>query len=193
MQAPRRRGAGRRASAAHHQLHCRCIHCARTRRTWQDAAAAGNTHPLQVVQWTMAARPGHPLLCGMRAAIRAQLRQEAGHAAAPSHGVRLQLSHQQQQYQLLLQQHHSDDDHAVLERTGPGVWSRAVHAYLGAAVAAAASGSTPPGAAVAAAGGAGVSYGSTPPPWQVLAARLLLLLAGAAGTAAGAFAPFAMN
>jgi hypothetical protein len=65
------------------------------------------TRVMQIVQWTIAARPGHPVVCRMGDYISRRVQAEA--AGAVSEG---------------------DRDHAILERTGPGIWSSSVHDYL---------------------------------------------------------------
>jgi hypothetical protein len=65
------------------------------------------TRVMQLVQWTIAARRGHPVVCRMGDYIARRLdAEEAGTAGE------------------------ADRDHAILERTGPGRWSSSVHDYL---------------------------------------------------------------
>jgi hypothetical protein len=65
------------------------------------------TRVMQIVQWTIAARAGHPVVCRMGDYIARRLDMEAAGAA-----------------------NEEDRDHAILERTGPGIWSSSVHDYL---------------------------------------------------------------
>ena len=62
---------------------------------------------VQMVQWSIAARPGHPVVCRMGQYVAKHVAEErAGEFLDP------------------------DRDHAILERTGPGIWSDSVHDYL---------------------------------------------------------------
>jgi len=65
------------------------------------------TRVMQIVQWTIAARAGHPVVCRMGEYISRRMDQEASGAVSEE-----------------------DRDHAILERTGPGIWSSSVHDYL---------------------------------------------------------------
>jgi hypothetical protein len=65
------------------------------------------TRVMQIVQWTIAARPGHPVVCRMGDYIGRRVDAEAAGTVAEE-----------------------DRDHAILERTGPGIWSSSVHDYL---------------------------------------------------------------
>jgi hypothetical protein len=71
------------------------------------ARARDYTRLMQVVQWTIAAAPGHPVVCRMGEYIRRRVDAEAA-GAVPA----------------------DERDHAILERTGPGIWSSSVHDYL---------------------------------------------------------------
>ena len=71
------------------------------------ARARDYTRTMQIVQWTIAARPGHPAVCRMGDYIAARLDAEAAGKVRED-----------------------DRDHAILERTGPGIWSSSVHDYL---------------------------------------------------------------
>jgi mannosyltransferase OCH1-like enzyme len=65
------------------------------------------TQQVQMVQWIIAAKRGHPVVCRMGEYVRQHLTKEAaGEFFDP------------------------DRDHAILERTGPGIWSSSVHDYL---------------------------------------------------------------
>jgi hypothetical protein len=79
---------------------------------FEDLAAARRrdyTGVMQVVQWTIAARPGHPAVCRMGDYVQRRVDAEAAGAAGGGD---------------------QDRDHAILERTGPGIWSRSVHDYI---------------------------------------------------------------
>ncbi|GBF96338.1 alpha-1,6-mannosyltransferase subunit [Raphidocelis subcapitata] len=65
------------------------------------------TRVMQIVQWTIAARPGHPVVCRMGDYVAAHVEAEAAGSLVEE-----------------------DRDHAILERTGPGIWSSSVHDYL---------------------------------------------------------------
>lgn len=60
-----------------------------------------------MVQWAIASRPGHPVVCRMGQYV-------AKHVAEEQAGDFVD----------------ADRDHAILERTGPGIWSDSVHDYL---------------------------------------------------------------
>lgn len=62
---------------------------------------------VQMVQWVIAARPGHPVVCRMGRYVTQHVAKER--AGLIRHHVR---------------------NHAILERTGPGIWSDSVHDYL---------------------------------------------------------------
>lgn len=78
-------------------------------------SAASNPHAptlfapaaAQMVQWTMAACRGHPVVCRMGDYV-------ARHVAEESSGQFVD----------------ADRDHSILERTGPGIWSSSVHDFL---------------------------------------------------------------
>ncbi|KAI8473437.1 MAG: hypothetical protein J3K34DRAFT_499751 [Monoraphidium minutum] len=80
------------------------------------ARARDYTGVMQVVQWAIAAAPGHPAICRMGDYIGARLAEEAGAAAAAAATGGAAPE--------------ADRDHAILERTGPGIWSRSVHDYI---------------------------------------------------------------
>jgi hypothetical protein len=62
---------------------------------------------VQMVQWVIAAKRGHPVVCRMGDYVRAHVAKEAsGEFFDP------------------------DRNHAILERTGPGIWSSSVHDYI---------------------------------------------------------------
>jgi len=65
------------------------------------------TRVMQLVQWTIAARRGHEVVCRMGDYISRRLDAEAAGTIAET-----------------------NRDHAILERTGPGIWSSSVHDYL---------------------------------------------------------------
>ncbi|KAF8056212.1 HOC1 [Scenedesmus sp. PABB004] len=78
--------------------------------TPEEAKRRDYTRQVQMVQWAIAARPGHPVVCRMGRYVAAHVAEEAaGRYVDP------------------------DRDHAILERTGPGIWSSSVHDYIAAA------------------------------------------------------------
>ena len=76
-------------------------------RTQEEAKRRTYTRQVQMVQWVMAAKPGHPVVCRMGDYIKHHLEKEAFGAFSDP-----------------------DRDHAILERTGPGIWSSSVHDYV---------------------------------------------------------------
>lgn len=65
------------------------------------------TRTVQMVQWVISAHRGHPVVCRMGEYVRRHVANEAA-------GII----------------HYADRDHAILERTGPGIWSSSVADYL---------------------------------------------------------------
>jgi hypothetical protein len=75
--------------------------------TPEEAKRRDYTRQVQMVQWAIASRKGHPVVCRMGQYIADHVREEAaGEFVDP------------------------DRDHAILERTGPGIWSSSVHDYI---------------------------------------------------------------
>jgi hypothetical protein len=75
--------------------------------TPEEAKRRDYTRQVQMVQWAIASRKGHPVVCRMGQYIADHVREEAvGKFLDP------------------------DRDHAILERTGPGIWSSSVHDYI---------------------------------------------------------------
>lgn len=60
-----------------------------------------------MVQWSIASQPGHPVVCSMGEYVARHVADEAAGAFVDP-----------------------DRDHAILERTGPGIWSDSVHDHL---------------------------------------------------------------
>eukprot|EP00775_Hariotina_reticulata_P014304 gene14304-31_t len=76
-------------------------------KTPEEAKKRDYARQIQMVQWTIAARRGHPVVCSMGEYVTKHVRQEAdGDFLDPNH------------------------DHAILERTGPGIWSSSITDYL---------------------------------------------------------------
>jgi hypothetical protein len=76
-------------------------------RTLEEAKRRTYTRQVQMVQWVIAAQAGHPVVCRMGDYIKRHIEREASGAFSDP-----------------------DRDHAILERTGPGIWSSSVHDYL---------------------------------------------------------------
>eukprot|EP00879_Flechtneria_rotunda_P001545 GHRR01001703.1.p1 GENE.GHRR01001703.1~~GHRR01001703.1.p1 ORF type:complete len:752 (+),score=308.39 GHRR01001703.1:312-2567(+) len=75
--------------------------------TPEEAKRRDYTRQVQMVQWAIAAHTGHPVVCRMGQYVADHVAQEAaGDFVDP------------------------DRDHAILERTGPGIWSSSVHNYI---------------------------------------------------------------
>lgn len=75
--------------------------------TPEEAKRRDYTRQVQMVQWAIASRKGHPVVCRMGQYIAQHVQEEAaGEFVDP------------------------DRDHAILERTGPGIWSSSVHDYI---------------------------------------------------------------
>jgi hypothetical protein len=75
--------------------------------TPEEAKRRDYTRQVQMVQWAIASRKGHPVVCRMGQYIADHVKEEAsGEFVDP------------------------DRDHAILERTGPGIWSSSVHDYI---------------------------------------------------------------
>jgi hypothetical protein len=75
--------------------------------TPEEAKRRDYTRQVQMVQWAIASRKGHPVVCRMGQYIAHHVKEEAaGEFVDP------------------------DRDHAILERTGPGIWSSSVHDYI---------------------------------------------------------------
>ncbi|KAF6260812.1 hypothetical protein COO60DRAFT_1637322 [Scenedesmus sp. NREL 46B-D3] len=75
--------------------------------TPEEAKRRDYTRQVQMVQWAIASRKGHPVVCRMGQYVAQHVREEAaGEYVDP------------------------DRDHAILERTGPGIWSSSVHDYI---------------------------------------------------------------
>lgn len=72
----------------------------------QEAEEASYVHKIQVVQWTVASKRSHPVVCRMGAAIKAFVEQEA------ADGYRFEQD--------------KGHDASILLRTGPGIWSTEV-------------------------------------------------------------------
>jgi hypothetical protein len=76
-------------------------------KTPEEAKKRDYARQIQMVQWTIAARRGHPVVCSMGQYVINHVEQEAdGEFLDPDH------------------------DHAILERTGPGIWSSSISDYL---------------------------------------------------------------
>lgn len=82
-------------------------------RSQEDAEEATYVKKIQMIQWTMAAKQAHPVLCRMGGYIKAFMDNETA-TPADSSGVSDIKGH----------------DASILLRTGPGIWSDAVHTYL---------------------------------------------------------------
>eukprot|EP00878_Enallax_costatus_P033114 GHUV01036501.1.p1 GENE.GHUV01036501.1~~GHUV01036501.1.p1 ORF type:complete len:355 (+),score=71.00 GHUV01036501.1:716-1780(+) len=76
----------------------------------EEAEEASYVHKIQVVQWTVASKRSHPVVCRMGAAIKAFVEQEA------ADGYRFEQD--------------KGHDAAILLRTGPGIWSTEVGGAL---------------------------------------------------------------
>lgn len=75
--------------------------------TPEEARRRSYSRQVQMVQWSIASRPGHPVVCRMGQYVAKHVAEErAGEFLDP------------------------DRNHAILERTGPGIWSDSVHDYL---------------------------------------------------------------
>lgn len=75
--------------------------------TPEEAKRRDYSRQVQMVQWTIASRKGHPVVCRMGQYVAQHVKEEAaGEFVDP------------------------DRDHAILERTGPGIWSSSVHDYI---------------------------------------------------------------
>lgn len=72
----------------------------------QEAEEASYVHMIQVVQWTLASKRSHPVVCRMGQAITEFMHKEA------LDGNRLE--------------HEMGHDASILLRTGPGIWSTEV-------------------------------------------------------------------
>lgn len=75
--------------------------------TPEEAKRRDYTRQIQMVQWAIASRKGHPVVCRMGDYVAAHVVEE-------------------QQGQFV----DPDRNHAILERTGPGIWSSSVHDYI---------------------------------------------------------------
>lgn len=75
--------------------------------TPEEAKRRDYTRQIQMVQWAIASRKGHPVVCRMGQYV-------AVHVAEEKHGEFID----------------PDRNHAILERTGPGIWSSSVHDYI---------------------------------------------------------------
>lgn len=75
--------------------------------TPEEAKRRDYTRQIQMVQWAIASRKGHPVVCRMGEYVAAHVAEE-------------------QQGQFI----DPDRNHAILERTGPGIWSSSVHDYI---------------------------------------------------------------
>jgi hypothetical protein len=76
-------------------------------KTAEEAKRRDYTRQVQMVQWAIASRKGHPVVCRMGQYVAQHVKEEAaGEFLDP------------------------DRDHAILERTGPGIWSSSVHDYI---------------------------------------------------------------
>eukprot|EP00878_Enallax_costatus_P003344 GHUV01003552.1.p1 GENE.GHUV01003552.1~~GHUV01003552.1.p1 ORF type:complete len:731 (+),score=251.47 GHUV01003552.1:314-2506(+) len=75
--------------------------------TPEEAKRRDYTRQIQMVQWAIASRKGHPVVCRMGQYV-------AAHVAEEKRGEFID----------------PDRNHAILERTGPGIWSSSVHDYI---------------------------------------------------------------
>jgi hypothetical protein len=75
--------------------------------SFEEAKRRTYTRQVQMVQWAIAAKRGHPVVCRMGEYVKHHVaKEQSGEFFDP------------------------DRNHAILERTGPGIWSSSVHDYI---------------------------------------------------------------